>query len=81
VNQDVLATVQQNLRGTDSNSLLRLYDQTREIFLQSKSQQERTRAEKALQRITRELNKREVPISADAPEPPSVDGSKALLNL
>jgi hypothetical protein len=67
VNQDILSSAQQNLRGTDVNSLLRLYDQTRDIFLRSKSQQERARAEKALQRITRELNKREVPISAGAP--------------
>jgi hypothetical protein len=63
---DILATSQQHLRGTDSNSLLRLYDQARAVFLRSESQQERTRAEKALQRITRELNKREVPISAAA---------------
>ena len=48
------------LRGTDSNSLLRLYDEVREIVERSQSRQERERAEKAVQRIVGELRKREV---------------------
>jgi hypothetical protein len=48
------------LRGTDSNSLLRLYDEVRGIVEQSQSRQERERAEKAVQRIVGELRKREV---------------------
>jgi hypothetical protein len=48
------------LRGTDSNSLLRLYDEVRGIVERSQSRQERVRAEKAVQRIVGELRKREV---------------------
>ena len=50
-----------NIRGTDSNSLLRLYDQANEIFNRSRFQQERARADKAIQRIAKELKKRNVP--------------------
>ena len=49
-----------SIRGTDSNSLLRFYDQAREIVAKSLFQQERTRAEKALQRIAKELRKRDI---------------------
>ena len=48
------------LRGTDSNSLLRLYDEVHGILKRSQSQQERGRAEKTIQRITTELRKRDV---------------------
>ena len=48
------------LRATDSNSLLRLYDQAREVAASSPSQRERVRAEKALERIGRELQGRKV---------------------
>ena len=48
------------LRGTDSNSLLRLYDEVRGIVERSQSRQEREGAEKAVQRIVGELRKREV---------------------
>jgi hypothetical protein len=48
------------LRGTDSNSLLRLYDEVRGILERSQSRQDRERAEKAVQRIVGELRKREV---------------------
>jgi hypothetical protein len=51
---------QSRLRGTDSNSLLRLYDEVHGILSRSRSQQERTRAEKAIERITAELRKRNV---------------------
>jgi hypothetical protein len=48
------------LRGTDSNSLLRLYDLANERFTRSESQQERQRADKTLRRIAEELRKRKV---------------------
>jgi hypothetical protein len=49
-----------HLRRTDSNSLLRLYDLARQTCQQSTSQQERVRADRAVQRIARELQKRNV---------------------
>jgi hypothetical protein len=58
------AFAQQSLRGTDSNSLLRLYDQARAIFSQSTLQGERARAERALRRIARVLEKRNVPLGS-----------------
>jgi hypothetical protein len=67
MSQDVLAATQGNLRGTDSNSLLRLYDQARAICLRSPLQQERLKAAKVSQRIARELKRRQV----------SVDGATA----
>jgi hypothetical protein len=48
------------IRGSDSNSLLRLYDQAAGVRNSSKLQEERSRADKALQRIAKELRKREV---------------------
>ncbi len=51
---------QGSLRATDSNSLLRLYDRARETARQSPSQQERTRADRFLQRIATELARRKV---------------------
>jgi hypothetical protein len=48
------------LRGTDSNSLLRLYDEVHGILKRSQSQQDRGRAEKTIQRITTELRKRNI---------------------
>jgi hypothetical protein len=59
---DILTVGQCNLRGTDSNSLLRIYDHVQVIVSQSPSQQERARASKALHRIARELQKRNVPL-------------------
>jgi hypothetical protein len=50
----------QYVRGTDSNSLLRLYDLVCQTLNRSPSQQERARADKAIQRIARELQKRNV---------------------
>jgi hypothetical protein len=57
---DVLALDQPSIRGADSNSLLRLYDAAQGIFARSPSQQERARAERAVQRIARELQRRKV---------------------
>jgi hypothetical protein len=51
---------QQSVRGTDSNSLLRLYDQATLIVAKSLSQQERVRAGKTAQRIADELRKRSI---------------------
>jgi hypothetical protein len=60
MSHDVLALGQTNLRGTDSNSLLRLYDLASEIFTKSASQLERARADKAIHRIAKELKRRNV---------------------
>jgi hypothetical protein len=57
---DVLSLEQRNIRATDTNSLLRLYDLAKEILNHSPSQQERTKADKAIQRIAKELQKRKV---------------------
>jgi hypothetical protein len=51
---------QTGLRGTDSNTLLRLYDRAREAAQHSPMQLIRQRADKALQRILRELQRRKV---------------------
>src|SRR5207253_308084 len=51
---------QGTIRGTDSNSLLRLYDRARDVARSSTSQQERLRADKAQHRIARELERRKV---------------------
>jgi hypothetical protein len=57
---EVFLLNQQSVRGTDSNSLLRLYDQANEIFTTSPLQQERARAGKAVERIFKELQRRNV---------------------
>lgn len=57
---DVFSLGQQIIRGTDSNSLLRLYDLAHEVSSKAPSQQERIRADAAMQRIAKELKKRNV---------------------
>jgi hypothetical protein len=57
---DFLSAARRDLRGTDSNSLLRLYDQANEISTKGPSLMERTKANKALTRIAKELQKRNV---------------------
>jgi hypothetical protein len=57
---DLLTFEQRNVRGADSNSLLRMYDQAKEIFSRARLQQERSRADKAIQRIAKELNRRKI---------------------
>jgi hypothetical protein len=52
-----------HLRGTDSNSLLRMYDRAQDIVANSLRQLERARADKAIQRIAKELAKRQVPLA------------------
>jgi hypothetical protein len=58
MNRDALPLDTAGIRSTDSNSLLRMYDAARAAAGMSPSQQERDRANRALQRITRELQKR-----------------------
>ncbi len=58
---DGLTLDQGSIRGTDSNSLLRMYDRAQDIFSKSLLQQERSRADKAIQRIAKELQRRKVP--------------------
>ena len=62
MSNDVLTLNRQGIRGTDSNSLLRLYDLAHAIFDRFASQQERARADKAIQRIAKELAKWNVPL-------------------
>ena len=59
---DPFAFGQAQVRAADSNSLLRLYDLGRELLATARSQQERARADKAVRRIARELEKRNVPL-------------------
>jgi hypothetical protein len=67
MSHDVLTIGQRNLRGTDSNSLLRLYDWACGVLTKSPSQQERAKADKAIQRIAKELQRRKVPFEALQP--------------
>ena len=63
MSHDAFTMDQRNLRGTDSNSLLRLYDLAKAVLHKSTLRQERARADRAMQRIARELQKRKVPLS------------------
>src|SRR5262249_28620168 len=58
---DVLALDQPDIRGADSNSLLRMYDEAKAIAAQSPSQLQRNRADRAVRRLARELQKRCIP--------------------
>jgi hypothetical protein len=60
MSDDVLVLESRKLRGTDSNSLLRMYDLANGIFNSSHLQQERARADKVIQRIAKELRIRNV---------------------
>lgn len=48
------------IRGTDSNSLLRLYDQAKEAMNQTSVQLIRSRVGKTVERIAAELRRRNV---------------------
>ena len=61
MNHDVLPFENGNIRGVDSNSLLRMYDQAKGVFNKSTSQGARAIADRAIQRITKELQRRKVP--------------------
>jgi hypothetical protein len=62
MNPEVSALDRRNIRGTDSNSLLRLYDLAEKIASQSCLQLDRAKADKAKGLITKELQKRNVPL-------------------
>jgi hypothetical protein len=57
---EILTLAGRTIRVTDSNSLLRLYDQANSIFHHSLLQQERQRADRTIQLIAQELRKRNV---------------------
>jgi len=59
---------QSNLRGTDSNSLLRLYDQATETFKTSASKLEKDKAGRAIQRIAKELKRRKLLAEPQGPK-------------
>jgi hypothetical protein len=68
---------QRKLRGIDSNSLLRMYDQASAVLARSPSQVERGRADKAIQRIGKELRKRNVTFTARRQDTPGTEGDPA----
>jgi hypothetical protein len=71
---DILSLRQTALRGADSNSLLRMYDDARGSAASARSQQERARAERAVERIARELGRRNVRCEL-RPRPATPEGS------
>jgi len=60
MSNELVTVTRQSVRGTDSNSLLRLYDQANEIITRSPSQQQRLKAGRAVEYIARELHRRNV---------------------
>jgi hypothetical protein len=60
MNDDVLRCDHGEIRGLDSNSLLRLYDRAKAVFDRSGHLQERRKADRVVRRIARELHKRNV---------------------
>ncbi len=62
MSDDVLTLARRNLRATDSNTLLRWYDLVKAIFNTSTRRQERVRADTAVRRLAKELQKRNVPL-------------------
>jgi hypothetical protein len=60
MSHDVVTWDLKNIRGTDTNSLLRMYDLATGVLNTSKVQWERARADKASLRIGKELHKRNV---------------------
>jgi hypothetical protein len=65
---DFLSFRQTALRGADSNSLLRMYDDVCGIAATAGSRQERARADRAVERIARELRRRNVRWERRPPE-------------
>jgi hypothetical protein len=61
MSSEPLSFGRQNLRGTDTNTLLRMYDLATGVCKHAASQLERSKAEKAVQRLAQELQKRNVP--------------------
>jgi hypothetical protein len=62
MNTDPLALTSSEIRGVDSNSLLRLYDRAQEMSKEVLNGPNRNRLDKALRRITQELEKRDVSV-------------------
>jgi hypothetical protein len=62
MNADLFTLGRRNVRLTDTNSLLRLYDQAKILCQWSSSPQEQARADKAMHILTSELRKRNVPL-------------------
>jgi hypothetical protein len=60
IHNDATTLRQQPLRGTDSNTLLRLYDEAKGLLATSPLQRDREWAERATRRISAELRKRKV---------------------
>jgi len=60
VSDDILTFRQGKVRGTDSNTLLRMYDAAKERCARPASLLERDQARRAIERIGAELRKREV---------------------
>jgi len=60
MSNELLPLDQRKFRGMDNNSLLRMYDLANEFFSRSASQRDRDRASKAIQRIAKELKRRNV---------------------
>ena len=60
MSNEVLHFDRWDIRGTDSNSLLRMYDLASGVLNKAKSQQERARTDRIVQRIAKELQKRKV---------------------
>jgi hypothetical protein len=64
MSNDVLHVIW-NIRGADSNSLVRMYDLATEVFDKSKSQQQRARHERLIQRIAKETPETESDVLSD----------------
>jgi hypothetical protein len=58
---DAMIGSQRNIRGTDSNSLLRMCDQAYHARDTSPSRLDRAKAERVIRRIMTELRRRNVP--------------------
>ncbi len=67
MSDEIFKLNKQSVRGTDSNSLLRLYDQATLIVANSLSVLERARAGKCAEHIARELRKRRIGVGDQGP--------------
>ena len=61
---DVLTTGERNIRGMDTNSLLRMYDLAQGVVTRADSQSERAKADRTVRRVLTELRKRKVPFAS-----------------
>jgi hypothetical protein len=59
---DDLTLDQGDVRGTDSNSLLRMYDSARGRLDTASSRLARDKADRTIRRIVKELRRRKVPL-------------------